>query len=41
MHRYEQPLRVGSTHVVLEPLDFMFSINGMPRAVLAVLARLD
>ena len=32
MYRYKQPFRDGSTHVVLEPLDFMFRMNGMPRA---------
>ena len=32
MYQYKQPLRDGSTHVVLEPLDFMFRMNGMPRA---------
>jgi hypothetical protein len=30
--RYKQSFRDGSTHVVLEPLDFMFRMNGMPRA---------
>ena len=32
VYRYQQPFRDGSTHVVLEPLDFMFRMNGMPRA---------
>ena len=32
VYRYKQPFRDGSTHVVLEPLDFMFRMNGMPRA---------
>jgi hypothetical protein len=32
VYRYKQPLRDGSTHVILEPLDFMFRMNGMPRA---------
>lgn len=32
VYRYRQPFRDGSTHVVLEPLDFMFRMNGMPRA---------
>jgi hypothetical protein len=32
VYRYKRPFRDGSTHVVLEPLDFMFRMNGMPRA---------
>ena len=28
----KQPFRDGSTPVVMEPLDFMFTMNGMPRA---------
>jgi hypothetical protein len=32
VYRYKQPFRDGSTQVVLEPLDFMFRMNGMPRA---------
>jgi hypothetical protein len=32
VYRYRQPFRDGSTHVLLEPLDFMFRMNGMPRA---------
>jgi len=32
VYRYKHPFRDGSTHVVLEPLDFMFRMNGMPRA---------
>ncbi len=32
MYRYKQPFRDGSTHVVLEPLDFMSRMDGMPRA---------
>jgi hypothetical protein len=32
VYRYKQPFRDGSTHVILEPLDFMFRMNGMPRA---------
>ena len=32
VYRCKQPFRDGSTHVVLEPLDFMFRMNGMPRA---------
>jgi hypothetical protein len=32
--RYElkTPWRIGTTHVIFEPLDFMFRTNGMPRA---------
>jgi hypothetical protein len=32
--RYElkTPWRNGTTHVIFEPLDFMFRTNGMPRA---------
>ena len=43
LYRYKHPFRDGSTHVVLEPLDFMFRMNGMPRAqgcAGAVIARL-
>jgi quercetin dioxygenase-like cupin family protein len=32
MYRYKQPCRDGSTHVVLEPLDFVYGMEGMPRA---------
>ena len=32
MYRYKQPFRDGSTHVVLEPLDFMCRMYGMLRA---------
>ena len=32
VYRYKRPFRDGSTHVILEPLDFMFRMNGMPRA---------
>jgi predicted RNase H-like HicB family nuclease len=32
MYRYKQPFRDGSTHVLLEPLDFMYRMYGMPRA---------
>ncbi|MDT8320537.1 MAG: transposase [Xanthomonadales bacterium] len=32
VYRYRQPFRDGSTQVVLEPLDFMFRMNGMPRS---------
>ena len=32
VYRYKRPFRDGSTHVVLEPLDFVFRMNGMPRA---------
>ncbi len=32
VYRYKQPFRDGSTHVVLEPLDFMYRMYGMPRA---------
>jgi len=32
VYRYRHPFRDGSTHVVFEPLDFMFRMNGMPRA---------
>jgi len=32
VYRYKQPFRDGSTHVVLEPLDVRFRMNGMPRA---------
>jgi hypothetical protein len=28
----KRPFRDGPTHVVLEPLDFVFRMNGMPRA---------
>lgn len=31
VYRYKRPLRDGSMHVVLETLDFMFRMNGMPR----------
>jgi hypothetical protein len=31
VYPYKRPFRDGSTHVVLEPLDFMFRMNGMPR----------
>jgi hypothetical protein len=32
VYRYKRPFRDGSTQVVLEPLDFMFRMNGMRRA---------
>jgi hypothetical protein len=32
VYRYRRPFRDGSTHVVLEPLDFRFRMNGIPRA---------
>jgi hypothetical protein len=32
VYRYKQPFRDGSTHVVLEPLDFMYRMYCMPRA---------
>jgi hypothetical protein len=32
IYQYKQPFRDGSTHVVLEPLDFMYRMYGMPRA---------
>ena len=32
VYRYKQPFRDGSTHVILDPLDLMFRMNGMPRA---------
>jgi Putative transposase len=32
VYQYKHAFRDGSTHVVLEPLDFMFRMNGMPRA---------
>ena len=32
IYRYKRPFRDGSTHVVLEPLDFMYRMYGMPRA---------
>ena len=47
VYRYQQPFRDGSTHVVLEPLDFMHRMCGMPRAqgcagaAIARLAALD
>ena len=47
VYRYKQPFRDGSTHVVLEPLDFMYRMYGMPwaqgcaGAAIARLAALD
>jgi hypothetical protein len=32
VYQYKHPFRDGSTHVLLEPMDFMFRMNGMPRA---------
>ncbi len=32
VYQYKHPFRDGSTHVVLEPLDFMYRMCGMPRA---------
>jgi hypothetical protein len=32
VYQYKHPFRDGSTHVILEPLDFVFRMNGMPRA---------
>lgn len=32
MYQYKHPFGDGSTHVVLEPLDFMYRMYGMPRA---------
>jgi hypothetical protein len=32
VYQYKNPFRDGSTHVVLEPLDFMYRMYGMPRA---------
>ena len=32
VYRYKRPFRDGSTHVILEPLDFMYRMYGMPRA---------
>ena len=32
VYQYKHPFRDGSTHVLLEPLDFMFRKNSMPRA---------
>ena len=43
VYRYKRPFRDGSTHLVMEPLAFMFRMNGMPRAqgcAGAVIARL-
>jgi hypothetical protein len=32
VYQYKHAFRDGSTHVVLEPLDFMYRMYGMPRA---------
>jgi hypothetical protein len=32
VYQYKHPFRDGSTHVALEPLDFMCTMYGMPRA---------
>jgi hypothetical protein len=32
VNRFKRPFRDGSIHAVFEPLDFMFRMNGMPRA---------
>jgi hypothetical protein len=46
VYQYKQPFQDGSTLVVLEPLDFMFRMNGMlrsqgcARATMAILAAL-
>jgi hypothetical protein len=32
VYRYKRPFRDGATHVVLEPLDIMYRMYGMPRA---------
>jgi hypothetical protein len=32
VYQYKHPFRDGSTHVILEPLDFMYRMYGMPRA---------